>query len=224
MKNDPERFKGYFFGALQVVAGFVTPVILLIAIFSDEVVALWLGPQWMECAPLFRLLSLAALLGAFSNPVGWFLISLDLTKRYRQIGMFSAAVIVTAFALGLSFGPRGVAVAYSSALCLITVPVWAWALRGTGIRLQEVLSTLACPLAAGAMASLLTLTALKFAGQTMHGIIALFVGASVFCALYAFALLVVFRKWHAFLNLVRTGRPLDIPMPALFKWGRNPRE
>ncbi len=118
---------------------------------------------------------------------------------------------MTAFVSGLGFGPRGVTVAYSSAMCLITVPICSWGLWNTGIRLQEAITRLASPLVSGSLAALLTLTFMGYAGQMMYGVVALFVGASMFCALYVFALLVVFRKWAFFLGVVKAGGPPDAP-------------
>ncbi len=154
LQEDPERFRRYFLNAILLVCSLSMPVIAGITLFADEIVAVWLGPDWAASADLFRLLALAALIGGISNPAGWVLISLGLTKRYRILGLANSAVIVMAFVIGLLFGPkeagesfsmRGVAIGYSVAMLLNFVPYWAWALVGTPVAVGAVLKTMVVP-------------------------------------------------------------------------------
>lgn len=154
LQQDPERFRRYFLNAILLVCSLSMPVIAGITLFADEVVAVWLGPDWASSAELFRLLALAALIGGISNPAGWVLISLGLTKRYRLLGLANSAVIVAAFIIGLVFGPkeagesasmRGVAIAYSAAMLLNFLPYWAWALKGTPVAIGAVMRTMVVP-------------------------------------------------------------------------------
>lgn len=154
LQSDPERFRRYFLNAILLVCSLSMPVIAGITLFADEIVAVWLGPDWAASADLFRLLALAALIGGISNPAGWVLISLGLTKRYRLLGLANSAVIVAAFVIGLLLGPkeagesfsmRGVAIGYSLAMLLNFVPYWAWALKGTPVAVGAVIRTMVVP-------------------------------------------------------------------------------
>ncbi len=154
LQQDRDRFRRYFLNAILLVCSLSMPVITGITLFADEIVAVWLGSDWAASADLFRLLALAALVGGISNPAGWVLISLGLTKRYRMLGLANSAVIVAAFVIGLLVGPkeagefgsmRGVAIAYSVAMLLNFVPYWAWALKGTPVALAAVLRTMLVP-------------------------------------------------------------------------------
>lgn len=154
LQQDPDRFRRYFINAILLVCSLSMPVIAGITLFADEIVAVWLGPDWAASADLFRLLALAALIGGISNPAGWVLISLGLTRRYRLLGLANSAIIVSAFVIGLLTGPReagafgsmrGVAIGYSAAMLLNFVPYWAWALKGTPVAVGKVLRTMMVP-------------------------------------------------------------------------------
>ncbi|MEK7954406.1 lipopolysaccharide biosynthesis protein [Luteolibacter soli] len=154
LQKEPDRFRRYFLNSIQLVCSLSLPVISAITLFADEVVRVWLGESWAASATLFRLLAAAALIGGISNPAGWVLISLGMTKRYRWLGFANSVVIVTAFVIGLLLGPKepgqigssqGVATAYSVVMILTFIPYWAWALKDTPVKLRSVLVTMLPP-------------------------------------------------------------------------------
>jgi PST family polysaccharide transporter len=154
LQKEPDRFRRYFLNSIQLVCSLSLPVITVITLFADEVVRVWLGESWAASASLFRLLAAAALIGGISNPAGWVLISLGLTKRYRWLGFVNSVIIVTAFVIGLLVGPKepgqvgsshGVATAYSVVMILTFIPYWAWALKDTPVKLRSVLVTMLPP-------------------------------------------------------------------------------
>lgn len=206
-RPDPARFRRFFLGALQMASSVSVPIVFGIVLFADEIVALWLGPQWHETAKFFRLLSLAALLSALSNPMGPLLIAAGLTRRYRQLGLITAPIIVAAFAIGLPYGPEGVAVSYSTAMALLFLPTWAWAVRGTGVSLRDVGSVLWGPAVAGFAAFLAAAGTRRLAELSMPPAAAALLSAVLFSLVYAFVLLYAFGKWRFFVGLLEDLMP-----------------
>ena len=155
LQNEPERFGRYYLNAILLICSLSIPVIAGMTLFADQVVLLWLGKKWLATAEIFRLLSIAALIGGISNPAGWLLIALGDTKRYRTMGMVNSAIIVVAFIAGAFLWPerepghggsfRGVAIGYSLAMILNFIPYWAWSLKGTPVKLGQVLRTMLVP-------------------------------------------------------------------------------
>ncbi len=209
INTDPEKFKRYFLGVFQLVASVVTPVIIAIAIFSDQIVEVWLGARWLECAMLFQLLSVAALLGALCNPIGWLLISAGLTPRYRNLGMINATIIVAGFLSGLKFGAEGVALGYSAAMCPAAIITWIYGLRDTNIKFSEVLMIFMWPAYAGAIASIVAKGFFGFMEPLTTEIFATGIGLIAFCLVYSIVLLIIFRKWPFFLSIFRAWRAPD---------------
>lgn len=149
LTKEPEVTSRYFLHALESMASITVPLILAAAVFADELVLLWLGPQWVEAAAIFRLLAIAAIIGAVTTPIGWLQVSAGETRRYRQLGTITAVALVAAFAIGLPYGPRGVAVSYSIAVTLLAVPTTYYALRDLHVNFVDLVRTLSVPIAAG---------------------------------------------------------------------------
>jgi O-antigen/teichoic acid export membrane protein len=210
LQNEPERFGRYYLNAILLICSLSIPVIMGLTLFADQVVLLWLGREWMETAEIFRLLALATLIGGISNPAGWLLIALGQTKRYRTMGLVNSAIIVAAFVIGVFAGPKeagmdgslkGVAIAYSAAMLLNFIPYWAWSLKGTPVRLGQVLRTMMVPAVSCVPASLAAWGILRLA----HGRIDSWghvIGAGIaFGLIYAAMLLLVFKKLEFFRNI-----------------------
>lgn len=210
LQQDPDRFRRYFINAILLVSALSMPVIAGITLFADEIVAVWLGPDWAASADLFRLLALAALIGGISNPAGWVLISLGLTRRYRLLGLANSAIIVAAFVIGLLTGPKeagafgsmhGVAIGYSAAMLLNFVPYWAWALKGTPVAVGSVLRTMMIPALACLPAAAAAWWVKGFAGGLANIWPWTLAAMAVFGLVYAAVLLFGFGKLAFFRSI-----------------------
>lgn len=207
MKDDPSRFGRFLFSALELMASGTLPIVISIALFADDFVLLLLGEAWMESAELFRLLAVAAAIRAVTNPVGWIFISRGDTVRYRRMGVFNSILIVAAFAFGLPWGVKGVAIAYSSAMVMLFFPIWIYALQGTGFSFREVIRCLVPAALSCLIAGVLSYVAdrvgllqgLNEIGRWLEtvGVFSLFFG------LYGLILLVVMRRWDFFKKVLK---------------------
>ena len=54
-----------------------------------------------------------------------------------------APLMIGSYFFGLPYGPKGVAVAYSTMMLLWLVPVSAWSVHGTAVSFKDVVSTAA---------------------------------------------------------------------------------
>ena len=163
LQNDPARFRRFYLGVLQLTTSLSLPLVFLIALFAREIVLVVLGPAWLDSVPLFRLLAPAAALSAMGYPWGMLLISLGQTRKYRVIGIACAAVVVTSFLIGVPFGVRGVALAYSIAMCLVVVPGQWFITKDTPITMGDVFETWAPPVFAAILAAIASLLVSKLA-------------------------------------------------------------
>jgi PST family polysaccharide transporter len=207
LQNEPDRFGRYYLNAILLICSLSIPVIAGLTLFSDQVVLLWLGREWMATAEIFRLLALAALIGGISNPAGWLLIALGETKRYRMMGLVNSAIIVAAFVAGVFLGPkeageagslRGVAIAYSLAMLLNFIPYWAWSLKGTPVKLSQVLHTMLIPSLSCLPAVLAAWGIMRFAGGRIDAWLPVAAAMVSFGVVYAVMLLFVFKKLDFF--------------------------
>lgn len=206
LSDNPAERRRYFLHGLETVASVFIPVILAIATFADAVVMVWLGPKWMECAHLFQLMSVAALFGGISTPLGWLQVSTGQTRRYRQLAIATSALLVLAFAAGLPWGPRGVATAYSIMVIILSVPTWHYGLKGTAVTLLDAGRTMGVPLAAGIPAAGMAWLAMHLLVDFLPEWQSAAAGLLVFAAVYASLLLGAFRRLDRLREIFRTLR------------------
>jgi O-antigen/teichoic acid export membrane protein len=194
LRAEPDRFRRTFLGAYTILASAILPIVGMSAAFAQEIVLLVLGPGWQPSVLLFQLLAPAALLGALLNPFGWIFISTGRPDRQMRFGILWSLLIVGSFAVGLPFGPSGVAIGYSVMSAVLALPLCSYALKGTSIRLRDLGAAVRFPaLAAGlGIAAGWALPRLFLANAAMPWRAA--TGIFVSLGVYALVLLVVLKQ------------------------------
>jgi PST family polysaccharide transporter len=205
-KGDIERLRRYFLKGYSLVVMLTLPLTVVCALFADDLIVVALGPKWAEAAEIFRILAPTILVFAISNPLGWLLNALGLIKRGVYIALFSAPLMVAGVVVALPYGPRGVAAAYSAVMLIKVIPVTAWALHGTGIRLREIVAALARPLAASLVAAGIAFGVHALCAPALSPVLRLVLDISVFGATYIAALFLIAGEKALHLDLFRAAR------------------
>ena len=146
LQEDDDRDRRYYYTAISAIAWATMPLALGMAALADEIILLFLGPQWALAAEVFQVLAFAALLQPLVNTTGWIYVSLNQTARMLRFSSVSVPIFTAALVLGLSWGILGVARAYT--LCsLVVAPFCLWyAYRHSPIRVKRVLLSALPPL------------------------------------------------------------------------------
>ena len=152
-KTIPIRFKSYFLKGYSLVISLTLPITIFCALFADDIILVILGPKWTEAAVIFRLLTPTVLIFGMINPFGWLLLSIGLQGRSLAIALVIAPLVITAYVIGLPYGPSGVAFAYSAAMTLWLVPHVAWCLHGTMISPWDLFLAVSRPFLSGIVAA-----------------------------------------------------------------------
>ena len=203
VQDDPNRLKRYFLKGYSLVLSFTVPITLVCALFADDVILVLLGPKWKEAAVIFRLLAPTILVFALINPLGWLLYSLGLVGRSLKIALVFAPLIIAGYLMGLPYGPKGVAFAYSAVMTLWVIPHLAWCLHGTVVSVWDILLTAARPLGSGIAAGGLALGARFIYGPWLSPFPRLAVESSVLLVTFFAMLLFVAGQKSFYLDLLR---------------------
>ncbi len=148
-KDSIEDLRAYIQDMIFCIASIGTILIAVIYFFADEIVSILLGPAWMECIPIFRALTVAALMGMIQNPSGWVLMAIGQTHKLKIIGGVNSVLFLSSFAIGLPHGLVAMAHCYSIASLLAAIWSWAFVARVTGIRFRSFCTPLIGPMVAG---------------------------------------------------------------------------
>lgn len=193
VRDDPERFRFLYLGAVRKIAGLAAPLTALCVAASGPVVRLLLGRRFEPAIPIFSVLSLVMGLQALLNSAGWLYMASGRMRRMFRMGLLNAAVVCAAIVAGaLQGSPLAVARWYAGSVALVFLPTILVALRAGGIPARLFFGRIAAPAlsAVAACTAAALLPALPLPGT-------LLLLAGVYGAVHAAI------DWRALLDLIR---------------------
>jgi O-antigen/teichoic acid export membrane protein len=146
MQHDAPRLREYFLKGYGFFQSLIIPLTAACLLFADDIVRVFLGPKWTDSAAIFRLLAPTVLVFGVINPLAWFMLAAGHAVRSLYIGLVIAPVVIVGYGLGLTAGPQGVALGFSTAMMLLVVPIVFWAVRGTMISPGDIARAVAHPI------------------------------------------------------------------------------
>jgi O-antigen/teichoic acid export membrane protein len=203
IQDDPHRFKRYFLKGYSLVVALTLPITITCALFADDLIFVLLGPKWKGTVGIVRLLAPTTLVFAIANPLGWLLDSLGLVERGLKIALVFAPFMIVGYVIGLPYGPKGVAFAYSLVMTLWVFPLVAWAVHGTVISVWDIILALSRPLASSVAAAAFAFGARLFFGPMLPPLPRLLLESAVLVTTYLGLLLFVAGQKKFYLELLR---------------------
>lgn len=158
LQNDPEKYSRYCKKLVAGLSFLVMPVLIYLAIFSDVLVRVLLGERWMESAPIFRILAMAAMGFPAGGTCYLVMITCGKTVRMFWYGLIGAVLLTVAYTIGISWGPVGIAAAYTITAYTWLLPSLWYSLRGTPVSIRGISKAMFRPaFSSGVMGLLLVL-------------------------------------------------------------------
>jgi O-antigen/teichoic acid export membrane protein len=212
--DDPQRFKRYFLNGYCLLVTLTLPITIFCALFADDIVFVLLGPKWENAAEIFRILSPTIIVFGIANPLGWLLNALGLVDRSLKISLIFAPVMIFGYVIGLPYGARGVAVASSAVMILVVVPVSAWAVHGTVVRLADMVLAVSRPIVSGIAAAGLAFIVHVSYGEMLSPLSRVTLGGFIFGVCYLVLLLFVAGQKTLYLDIFRVLKGQAFPERA----------
>jgi O-antigen/teichoic acid export membrane protein len=203
LQDDPDRLSSYFLKSYSLVLAMTMPITIACALFADDLILVLLGPKWKDAVVIFRLLAPTILIFGLINPLAWLLFSIGMVGRSLKIALVLAPLVIVAYVVGLPYGPRGVAFAYSAVLTLWVIPHIAWAIHGTMVYPRQLLQTVSRPFLSGIVAAVLAFGVQIGCGQYLTPLLRLVLGGGVMFIAYLGMLLYVMGQKTFYLDLLR---------------------
>ena len=142
LQDEPDEYRRAYLNSVSLLMLAVQPGVLCAVIFSDATVALLLGSRWTEAAPIFAWLGIAGLHQTFTSTLGWLFISQGRMRDLGIVGIVSSSSTIISFAVGLPWGPLGVAIAYVVSDYVLRLPfVWYMAGRSGYVSVGDIYRT-----------------------------------------------------------------------------------
>lgn len=203
VRNEPNRFKNYFLRGYSLILALTIPITIAAALFAHDLIFVLLGPKWNNVAEIFRLLTPTILIFALINPLAWLTFSLGMVGRNLKLVLVLALLVIAGYAMGLPYGPKGVAFGYSAAMTLWAVPHIAWCVHGTVVSLRDILLASSRPLVSGIVAAAIAWGVQFICGQSLSPLPRLILGATVLLGAYVGMLFYVMGQKTVYVNLLQ---------------------
>jgi len=210
IQDDPGRLRNYFLKGYSLFLALTVPITVSCALFANDTVLILLGPKWKAVASIFRLLAPTMLVFAISNPLGWLLTSIGKVGRGLMITLVLAPMMIVSYVLGLSYGPKGVAFAYSAVMTLWLIPGVLWCIHRTVISFKDIVSTVGRPLISIIPAAGLGFAAVLLVGARIPPLARLATGNAILFISYFSVLLFATGQRRFYVDLFR-GMTAPVP-------------
>jgi PST family polysaccharide transporter len=211
IQHDAKRLARSFLRGFSLLISATIPITVSCALFAEEIVRVVLGAKWMEAVPIFRLLSPVAVVFAVANPFAWLLMSTGRVGRSLSLSAATTPLVILGIVLGLSHGPKGVALGYSLAMTLLVIPIAAWSKHGTGITWADLWEATKPPFLSGLLAAAAGLLVKLMLGGRLPPMLYLMLGLGLVLGIYAWVLLILMRQKHVYVDLLSQVLPRPQP-------------
>ena len=203
LQHDPGRSKNYFLKGYSLVLSITIPITIFCALCADDIILILLGPKWKDAVAIFRLLTPTILIFGMINPFGGLLIATGYQVRSLKIALVIAPLVIVSYVIGMPFGPKGVAFAYSTAMTLLLVPLIIWCIHGTMISLRDIMLVISRPYLSGIVSAVVAFGVQFSFGHLLYPFPRLLLGGSVMLGTYLWMLLFVMGQKQMYLDLLR---------------------
>jgi O-antigen/teichoic acid export membrane protein len=218
VQNDVDRLRSYFLKGYSLVLALTVPVTIACALFGNDLITVLLGPKWKAAIPIFRLLAPTILMFAMMNPFSWLLFSMGWVNRSLKIALVIAPLAISAYLIGLPYGPKGVALAYSTAMTVWLIPHILWCIHGTNISFGDILGVVKRPVVSAAVAAVFAFAVQFQFGQSLPSLLRLVMGCGILFGVYTLMLLYAMGQKAFYVDLVRglaNRSPMEENSPAV---------
>jgi O-antigen/teichoic acid export membrane protein/chemotaxis methyl-accepting protein methylase len=201
IQDDADRLARSFLKGYALLVSLTIPITISCALFAEEIVYIVLGAKWMGAVPIFRLLTPTGLVFALANPLSALVMSTGRMGRALSISAAATPLVIVGIVLGLSHGPQGVALGYSSAMTLLIIPITAWSIHGTRITWADLWRATKPPFLSGLLAGAIGLIVKITLGGTLAPIPYLLIGLGLVFGVYAWTLLIAMDQKNLYTDL-----------------------
>ncbi len=136
-RDDPDKYRRIYSTGLQFALLVTMPLIMVVIVAPEPVVAVILGRDWLASSPMFRWLAVACLLQLAGHTLSQLLISQARTREMAFATVVSSLYTSLAFLAGLPWGATGVAAAYALSEILRTPVLFWWVSRRGPVRISD---------------------------------------------------------------------------------------
>ena len=129
IQSDVRGMRRYFLGITEGLAFIVLPLAAGLALTADDFVRVVLGERWSAAIMPLRLLAFYGGFRSLATVLSPILVATGHARRNLYFTLLATAVLPVLFYVGTRWGPAGVAAAWVVGFPIVSLPMYAYALR-----------------------------------------------------------------------------------------------
>lgn len=136
LADDPQRFNRYVQAGQRALGYSLVAVLGLVVAAAEPITSVLLGSQWLDAAPILRLLAIAGIFQTLAFVGYWVYLARGLTRDLLHYSILSAVIRIVILLIGSQWGVIGVAVGYAVAPAISwPISLW-WLSRRSGVAVR----------------------------------------------------------------------------------------
>jgi polysaccharide transporter, PST family len=157
LKQDSVQYRSQLLKTLAITAFVGMGVGAELTLIGKDVIRLLLGPGWEQSGRIFTYFGPGIGIMFLYSTHGWIHLSIGKADRWFRWGVVEFIVTGSLFALGLRWGPSGVALAWTASFWILTIPAFWYAGKPIHLAISPIVASawryvLASSMAGGATA------------------------------------------------------------------------
>lgn len=156
--SEPERYRTYCRRGFSVIFAVYMPALAFLFVTAQAVILLILGEQWLEIVPMFRVLTVAVFVGGIYRVTKWVYVSAGETQHQFRWSLIHTPIMITAVAIGVHWGAFGVALGYTTGMCLLSYPSVIHCVRKVPLTFSDFFSSVWRPATSAILSAILLYT------------------------------------------------------------------
>jgi polysaccharide transporter, PST family len=151
-RTNLEELRRLWRKALLTLSFFSMPTFGILSVTGHDLVVVLFGSKWSQAGVLVSIIAVRGIAQTVERTQGWLHVAAGRTDRWMRWGIVAMCAQLTALAIGLNYGPTGVAVAFVTCTFVLAIPAVAYSGRPFGVGATDVIATIWRPLLAALLA------------------------------------------------------------------------
>ena len=215
IKDDKQLVKKGYLRIVRMVSLLAFPASIGAFVMAEPIILGLYGPQWEGSVKILRVLSLLGVSQSVVALNGSIYQSQGATMIEFKWGLLFNLFVIAAFAVGLPYGTLGIALAYTIASAIITIPNLMILGRVIPVRLRDIWKACCKPLLLSCLMGLTVYSFITLVGTGVSHVIMLLTGVPLGVIVYAGLVLVFDRKSVAEIKTFLVNRPSNQISPSI---------
>lgn len=123
LQDDPARYRRAFGQMIQLLCLLAMPGLLYGVVGAGQFIPVLLGPKWLDTVPIFGWVCFGALISPLNNAAFWLLTSQGRGSDQLRWTTVVSVINIAAYASGLYWGIKGVAMASAISVYTLQAPI-----------------------------------------------------------------------------------------------------